>query len=447
MAVLTPASIVAAPTPRSSRDGLRDTIKPNCAPEYFWRYCKPVLSGLLDLAGGYSAAEKDSHLRFFHENCAQLLGPDPTGDRLMEQLIPVEMSVNISGDREKGIVRFQMEPRSVTLGPHTSPTGDDPYGRKAVGALLDYFEHVIPGLDFKWSRELVDKFMVYEPVEVARLVAAEKTSLPVPIDVYQRCPQFNYAVDMMGGKRNMKIYSIPLAKSLAAERPAMDICFAAIRSLEPYGPELGPAADALQEFLQKRCPGPMSCDYIAVDATDPKKSRVKLYISSNELNSFDFIRSVYTLGGIAMDETRLRGLEVLRSIWPLLLGVEEEKFSDSSSRPVKQLPFFLGCLYFGFEWRAGDDLPQVKLYLPLWQYHKTDRQIASAIEAVLGKLGRQEMSVAYSQHVAKTFAKADWDAGVSFHNQVSFAYSADTGPYLSIYYGLKPENIAIDPQL
>lgn len=288
--------------------------------------------------------------------------------------------------------------------------------------------------------------MVHESAEAARLNAAEKTSLPVPLDAYKRCPQFNYAVDMVGEKRNLKIYAIPLAKALATERDSLDVCFDAIRSLEPCGPELGPVADALQDYLKNRCSGPMSCDYIGVDAADPKKSRVKLYISSSQLNSFDFIRSVFTLGGVAMDKTRLRGLEVLHSIWPLLVGAGDEgdkELSDSANTPVKMLPFFLGCLYFSFEWRAGDSLPQVKLYLPLWQYHNDDRQIANAIAGVLKKLGKEEMGATYAKRLTKAYPKADWDTGLSIHNQVSFAYSEDTGPYLSIYCGIHQDNLNV----
>ena len=437
------ASTTAVITPTTPRPSLPDAIRANSLPEHFWKYCEPVLSGLLDLADGYSAAEKESHLRFFHEHCAQLLGPSPAGKPMKEMMIPLEASVNTSGNREKGVVRFQLEPHSVTDGPHTTVTGDDPFGVKGVQLLLGYLEQVMPGLDFTWSRCMAEKLMVSEPAEVARLVEAEKSSLPVPLDAFGRCPQFNMAIDLVGAKRGMKIYFIPLAKALATGRPALDICFDAIRSLEPYGAELSPAADALQDYLQTQGPGPMTCDYIAVDATDPEKSRVKLYISSDQLNSFDFVRSVYTLGGVAMDETRLKGLEVLRSVWSLLLGADDGELPDASGRPPKTLPFFLGCLYFGFEWRAGDRFPQVKVYIPLWQYHETDRKVAQTIAQVLAKLGQPAMGETYSDRLAKCYGKADWDGGITVHNQVSFAYSADTGAYLSVYYGLRPENIAV----
>lgn len=432
-----------APTgPSPSEVDVHDIIKANSLPSHFWPYCEIVLSGLLDLADGYTAVEKESHLRFFQEHLAELLGPDPAGKPMKEMLIPCEMSVNISGNREKGVVRFQMDPHTITDGPHTSITGEDPYGARATVSLLDHLQRLMPGLDLTWSRQLVGRFLVWEPTEVQRLADAEKSSLPVPLDTYGRCPQFNCAFDLAGGERSMKIYFIPLAKEKATGRPALDICFDAIRSLEPYGHEMGPAADALQDYLEMRCPGTMTCDYVAVDAADPKRSRVKLYLSSDALNSFEFVRSVYTLGGVAMDKPRLEGLEVLRSIWPLLVGADGE-LPDTAGVPVTKLPFFLGALYFAFEWRQGDRFPQVKLYIPLWQYHKTDRQAATAVQAVLKKLGRCEMSDVYSERLAACYANADWDAGISFHNQVSFAYSADTGAYLSLYYGLKPETIAV----
>lgn len=424
--------------------GLPDVLKANCDPQFWWRLCEPELAGLLDQAGSYSLEEKESHLQFFKDYCAPCIGPRPTGQLAKDLMAPVEMSINLSNNRNKGVVRFQMEPLAATTGPHT--VTDDLSGRRAVSAMLNYFGSLPKaGFDFTWTHQLADKFLPTDPDEVARLRAAEKTSLPYPLSLYERSPLFNFAFDFDGPKMKMKTYYIPVGKSLSSGRTAQDLCLEAIRSLEPYGQELRPATDCLENYLTT-CPGPLGFDYLGIDATDPAKARVKVYLSSQELNSFDFIRHVCTLGGLATDETRLRGLEVLRSIWHLIIDEEEGKLADDTNKPPKQSPFFLGCLYFSFEIAAGKSIPEVKIYVPLWQYAKTDRKIADNICTALRTLGHHESANSYMENLRKTFSKADLDSGVSIHNQISYTYSATTGAYLTTYYSVNGKCIAVNDE-
>lgn len=417
-------------------------LRSNSDAEFWWRLCRPEMAGLMDQTGGYTESQKESHLRFVQSHCAPWMGTIPTGHMANEAMAPVEMSVNYVSSREEGVLRFQMEPFTAVAGPHTET--DDPSGKKAVGSMLKSFQRVLEDVDLTWTWQLAEKLMVTAPNEVARLREAEKTSLPPPLNLYQRTPQFNFAFDLSPERKSMKTYFLPLAKSLATGKSALDHCLDAVRSLEPHGEGLSPVADLLHGFLTKSCPGRMSCDYLGIDSTIPAKSRVKLYVSSQEHNSFDFVKSVFTLGGAAKDQTTLDGLRFLRSIWHYLLNVEEGNLADTSNRPPKQLPFFLGCLYFSFEWRTGDQLPLVKLYIPQWQYAQTDREIAENISAALRKLGREEAAKRYLTHIKQTFPKADVDANVSIHNQLSYAYNATTGAYLTIYYSVNSKAVARD---
>lgn len=370
------------------------------------------------------------------------MGPIPTGHMANEAVAPMEMSINYVSNREQGVLRFQMEPFTAVSGPHTN--ADDPSGKQAVELMLRSFERVLDDVDFTWTRQLADRLMVTSVDEVLRLREAERTSLPPPLDLYQHTPQFNFAFDLSPSGPSMKTYFLPLAKSLATGKTALEHCLDALRSLEPHGEGLSPVADLLQLFLTESCPGHLTCDYLGIDSTRPDKSRIKLYMSSQHNNSFDFVKNVFTLQGRATDETTIRGLEFLGSIWHLLVNVKEGQLSDHSDRTPKQLPFFLGSLYFSFEWRKGDRLPVVKLYIPLWQYAQNDRQITDNISVALRKLGRHEAADAYLTHIEKTFPKAPLDTDVSIHNQVSYSFSASTGAYLTVYYSVKSTNVVTD---
>ncbi|KAH8786015.1 O-glucose prenyltransferase [Diaporthe sp. PMI_573] len=414
----------------------------NSAADFWWRLCRPEMSGLLEQAGGYTESQRESHLTFVREQCAPWMGPVPTGHMADKAVAPVEMSVNYVSTREEGVVRFQMEPFTAVSGPHT--VADDPSGKKAVASMLSSFERVLGDVDLTWAWQLLDKFMVTSPDEISRLREAEKTSLPPPLDLYQRTPHFNFAFDLSPDGKSMKTYFLPLAKSLATGESALDHCLDAVRSLEPHGEGLSAVADVLHEFLTVSCPGRMSCDYLGIDSTAPEKSRVKLYVSSQQHNSFDFVKNVFTLGGRVSDQTTLHGLEFLHSIWHLLVNVEAGQLPDHSDRPPKQLPFFLGCLYFSFEWRTGDRLPLVKIYIPQWQYAQSDRKIADNISVALRELGRNHAADEYLTRIKKTFPKADLDTDVSVHNQVSYAYNDTTGAYLTVYYSVNSKAVIKD---
>lgn len=417
-------------------------LESNSDADFWWKTCRPQMAGLLDQAEGYTESQKQSHLCFVREHCAPWMGPLPTGHMADEAVAPVEMSINYVSNREEGVLRFQMEPFTAVSGPHTH--AHDPSGKQAVGTMLRSFERVLTDLDFTWTRQLAERLMVTSADEVSRLREAEKTLLPPPLDLYRRTPQFNFAFDLSPNGQSMKTYFLPLAKSLATGRNALELCLDALRSLEPCGEGLSPVADFLQAFFSESYPGHLTCDYLGIDSTRPDKSRVKLYMSSQQHNSFDFVKSVFTLQGRATDETTVRGLEFLHSIWHLLMNVEDGQLPDHSDRTPKQLPFFLGSLYFSFEWRTGDRLPVVKLYIPLWQYAQNDLQIANNVSLALRKLGRRKAADQYLTKIKKTFPKANLNTNVSIHNQISYSFNAASGAYLTVYYGVNGRNLIRD---
>jgi DMATS type aromatic prenyltransferase len=64
---------------------------------------------------------------------------------------------------------------------------------------------------------------------------------------------------------------------------------------------------------------------VGIDCVDPKTrkdARVKCYIHTSG-NSFAVVRDVLTLGGRLTDETSLKRVEILKTIWPMLINEPE----------------------------------------------------------------------------------------------------------------------------
>jgi len=93
-----------------------------------------------------------------------------------------------------------------------------------------------------------------------------------------------------------------------------------------------------------------------------------------------------TLGGRLEDETTLKGLEILREFWHLLLqepeGIPDDDYNKPLNYPAVQ------SLYFSFEMRPGDAYPEVKTYLPTWNYQRNDQETVNNYEEVFRRCGQ-----------------------------------------------------------
>ncbi|GKT85905.1 aromatic prenyltransferase [Colletotrichum tofieldiae] len=169
------------------------------------------------------------------------------------------------------------------------------------------------------------------------------------------------ALDLIGAARKMKAYMFPMAKNLATgrHRDARDAGFDAIRNLRPHGDKLAPAVDFLDKYWDT-CPGKLTLDMIGIDCVDPSKARIKIYAHLPTRNSWDLIHHVSTFGGQATDLDRLKGLEILHSLWNILRN-EQENHDDAYDKPLRHPTSFLGSIMFSFEIVPGRYIPDVKM--------------------------------------------------------------------------------------
>jgi DMATS type aromatic prenyltransferase len=285
------------------------------------------------------------------------------------------------------------------------------------------------------------RFVPDRSSRIARVKAKEHT-LPFPLD---HALTFNLAFDLDGDRRKMKAYFLPMAKSLATGKSAEFLTWKTIRSLDPYGVDLSPTVNMLDDYF-KGCPDTMAIDMIGIDCAEPPKARIKVYAHMQTMNSWNTVHHVCTLGGQAQDETRLQGLEIFHSIYHLLCDEQGLQDEDDFNKPIRLSSSFLGSIKFSFEMVAGCQFPEVKTYVPLWQYGASDGQIAQNLLAVFRKLGWNTAAYNYLAKLKACFPGAELDGPSSLHSNVSFAYSQKTGAYMTVYYAVNGKSVCASRQ-
>ncbi|RYP13184.1 hypothetical protein DL765_007011 [Monosporascus sp. GIB2] len=135
-------------------------------------------------------------------------------------------------------------------------------------------------------------------------------------------------------------------------------------------------------------PEPLAIQMIGIDCVAPEAgARVRL-CTRTESNAWDNTRHHVTLGGRRNDETALKGQEILGEIWNLLLDEPEATADSSVSKPASDSTNVRHTsVIYSREAQPGKDLPDVRVYVPLWQYSSSNRTIAGNLEEVFRKQG------------------------------------------------------------
>lgn len=124
-----------------------------------------------------------------------------------------------------------------------------------------------------------------------------------------------------------------------------------------------------------------------MDCVDPKDARIKIYMNIRS-NSWNNVVDVMTLGGRLNDEHTLKGIEILKGLYHLLRDEPEGHDDDwSKTEHITGIPF--SGLQFSVELTASKAIPEVKLYVPMFQYAETTTKALENFETVLKKLDHE----------------------------------------------------------
>ncbi len=135
---------------------------------------------------------------------------------------------------------------------------------------------------------------------------------------------------------------------------------------------------------------------VGIDCLDPtthQDGRVKVYFHTGS-NTFAAVRDVVTLGGRLDDEFTLKKVDLLRSVWHLLLnehdgGLDEHDKIDTWSKQERAPGTPFSGLLYSVDLAAGRGMPDIKTYVPVFQYAERSETVGRNTDAILRMLGHE----------------------------------------------------------
>jgi DMATS type aromatic prenyltransferase len=331
---------------------------------------------LLRQSGTYSAKEQQEHLRFLREGIVPNLGPRPSRSHECTSLLnrdgsPFRPSWNFSGDGQ-ATLRLGYDPIGPDLG-----TANDPFGQSFLKASTNAFaEAANPKADMTWYRELMETLYL-TPEEEASLHARWPGGTVRP-------PHHFFAYGCKGMKRDFKPYFHPFLKVQATGKSSGQVIYDGIASVATLRDELSPATSMVRQYTDARA-DVFVPHMIGVDCVEPAKARLKIYGLSPS-NALNLMEDVMTLGGKLTDRETMRGVAIFRALYPLLINEKGHVNPASSKEPRNQTTAHKGTIH-SFEMKPGRELPEPKVYLPIWQYAEKEQENVEAMQAIFRSLG------------------------------------------------------------
>ncbi|OAA34866.1 aromatic prenyl transferase [Metarhizium rileyi] len=403
---------------------------------YWMHHAVPPLLALLRATGTYSAAEQGEHIRFLCDNVLPHLGPRPTKDSpanspLTPSGSPLDLSLNLDAGRP--MVRYCWEPMGAE-----SPKDGNMYTDGTLRRCLASLSAEL-GFSRRWCDALMDALVpTTEEANTAQqnIQAWQSSQLPPGVTprLLTRLPFSALAFNLDGSRTSAKFYLSPTVKEMGSGKSMNETVWNVLRRLQP--PISEEAIKTISQFLQD-IPGLGNVGMVSVDLVKEEelsRARVKIYISITS-NSFNTVRQCMTVGGLRQDETTLEGLEILRSIWHLLLQ-EEEAIADDYETPVKDVSKMAAKLFLCLDVTPGQDLPSPKLHVPVFNYLKSDAEALRNFETILQKCNQGWAAEGKHRAAFETaFGDPSLDRGAPIHSYTSFSYGK-SGVYQTLYFSL-----------
>ncbi|GKT48766.1 indole prenyltransferase tdiB [Colletotrichum spaethianum] len=346
-----------------------------------------TLSSLLRWTGSYPVHIQDSHLTFVREAVVpRLKQPPAAADRLQYILThnhsPYEVSIAFAS-RKTAKVRFTVQPL-VDL----DPVGDDPLGQKGLREKLEDLASAC-GADRTWLDAFVDSvFLTAEEeaglVEKEMNVGGSVSSLPRQI-CYAGFDLESDADENGKAAIGMKAYLFPQLQALATGRELVDITESVVTRLAEGDSGMLAAWGLLKTFLDSHSEDNINIYFLAIDCLAPHMApRFKVYTHTHA-NSLASARHVLTLGGRLSPSSA----NFLPQVWPLLMDMEDvpQAIMDGLEKPLSEPDSKYCGLCFAFEMVPGKAVPQVKMYVPMWQYARDDSAVVERYGRILQMQG------------------------------------------------------------
>ncbi|KAK3991030.1 tryptophan dimethylallyltransferase-domain-containing protein [Cladorrhinum sp. PSN332] len=395
----------------------------------FWsNICQPSLKALFKYSKAYTAEDEESHLAWFRDTAVPHLGPRPSPTSPLSSMLnwdgsPYRPQWNFCGD--SSTVRIGFDPTVPRT--NTSPFEPDYLGGPA--GVMSYFAASSNNseTDMSWANQLVSSLSP---------TAQEAQSLTKVWDHAKVLPPQNFLAwgCKTGGKREFKPYFFPWHKTLATGETDDEIVYFAAHDVAslPGSEDLQPVLKMLRQYTSSRA-DILTPNMIGIDCVAADKARLKIY-ALVQTNAFNFMKDAMTLGGRVSTGEAERGVECLKGIYHLMMG---ERTADRIDHGISKQPvheaIWPRMSIVSWEMKVGRDVPEVKLYLPLWHFANTEGEVVENVKEMFRRFGWNEQARIYGEALKEAFPHVDFNKRAGTHGWMSFSYSDKKGPYATMY--------------
>jgi DMATS type aromatic prenyltransferase len=349
----------------------------------YWHAVAPMLGEML-ARGDYSLHQQYGYLSLFSQVIIPRLGPFPTQQNIYKCLLggtgSVELSQNVQ--RRGFTTRVAFEPTS-----YIASTGVDPFNRHAVHATLAELRTLGAAQIDMELHHLLHHQLTLTDSEEHRMTPAQVA------DTVWRT-QTLLALDLSpSGDITVKEYFYPNLKSQMTGRSVADLCFTAIRSVDPKG-HFSASMNAIARHMQTQTQTDLY--FLSCDLVHPATTRFKLYLMELDMR-WAKVEEHWTMGGVLSGDAEVdQGLEMLRELWRdfgIIEGLRDEP--ERPSLPGDSdtvVPFILN-----YEMHPNEPLPVPKFYFPLVGI--PELKITNVLEAFFERHDMPEQAAVYRENL------------------------------------------------
>ncbi|PVI01650.1 aromatic prenyltransferase [Periconia macrospinosa] len=331
---------------------------------------------LLFRSADYPSQSQNSAISFFRHNIIPYLGGSIETSQwhsfMTDDGTPIELSWDWSNSQTPPNIRFSLEP----IGPQSGSR--DPSNLLAPKEFQDRVVAQLPSTKLEWFDHFSRDFVVGQNNH------AEGHS-----------SKLFYAFDMKrNGDMIAKAYFLPRFKAALQRISVWDAIQSSVRKAPGCTSQNLHAFDALHEFFHQE--QDIDLEMLSIDLGSPTTSRIKIYFRSHRTD-FASVKRIMTFNGTRTGPKHMEGIQKLHKLWMSIFecsALMEAPLPSKSHRTA-------GVLYYA-DFRLGDELPKVKLYIPVRHYARSDSHICQAVTTFQVQQGHGKYVQRYKNILAET---------------------------------------------
>ncbi|KAH7183657.1 tryptophan dimethylallyltransferase-domain-containing protein [Fusarium flagelliforme] len=384
--------------------------------DFWWDVTGQHLATMLHEAG-YPLSRQYECLMFHYYIIVPRMGPrpGPTGQPTFKSFMtddfsPIEYSWKWGDtDNDPPGIRLSVE----HIGPNAG-TALDLYNRESTINVLDHLNAADISIDPVWFKAFLHDF--------------DPHNISTNTDEGDWGSSLFTAYELGAEKIAVKAYFIPRTQSVCQEFFSHGFK-RAMKNVYGTDSSYLSAFATLSDFLTSDPEGQkLQMIILGIDCVAPEKSRIKVYMRTPS-TSINHIISILSLGGrrplsqVSIDE--------IRDLWRATLSLNDT-MSDDEDLP--SLNHETSGMLFYFDIKPSSKLPDVKGYIPVRHYGKTDLSIANGLIGFLERHNRAKYKDRYIQMLEGISQQADILSSRGIHTYISFGIGKDGHLQLTSYF-------------